>query len=126
MAKAAPDAVLDAALDYIAASDTLYVCSAQPASFAAISGVALADVALTPGDGNGDFTIADGDTSGRKLTVTAQAGVTIDTSGTATHVVLALAASSSLRYVTTCTSQALTAAGTVDVPAVDIELADPS
>jgi hypothetical protein len=33
---------------------------------------------------------------------------------------------SALLYVTTCTSQALTAGNTVTVPAWDIEIADPS
>lgn len=127
MAKAAPDAMIDAALDYVAASNILVVCSAEPTTYAeATSTYALADVALTPGDGNGDFTVGNGDTSGRKVTVGAQSGVTIDSSGTATHVAVCLSSDSTLRYVTTCTSQALVAAGTVDVPAWDIEIADPT
>lgn len=126
MAKATPDDVMDAFLDEIALADMLYVCSGQPANFAGIAAVALADVALTPGDGNGDFTIANGDTNGRKVTVAQQATVPIDTTGTATHVVLAVAAGSRLIYVTTCTSQGLTSGGTVTVPAWDIELADPT
>lgn len=127
MAKWVNDAEMDAALDYIAACDTLVVCSAQPTTYAeAVTTYALADVAVTPGDGNGDFTIGNGDVSGRKLTIAAQNGVTIDNSGTATHVALVLSGDTTLRAVTTCTSQALTAAGTVDVPAWDWEIADPS
>lgn len=125
MAKATPDAVLDAMLTSIALSDTLYVCSGQPANFAGIAAVALADVALTPGNGNGDFVIAD-DVSGRKLTVSTQVAFDIDVSGTATHVVLAEAATSTLKQVTTCTSQALVDTGTVTTPAYKIGVSDPT
>lgn len=125
MAKWSNDANMDAMLANIATADTLYVCSGQPADFAGIAAVALADVTLTPGAGNGDFTLANGDTSGRKLTVAAQSAVPIDASGTATHIALA-EGGDTLLYVTTCTSQALTSGGTVDCPAFDIEVADPS
>ena len=122
MAKFTADAVLDAACAKVATCTRMVVTSAQPANFAGIAAVALADVTLTAGAGNGDYTIADGDTSGRKLTVAAQSGVPIDSSGTATHV--CLDDGTTLLQVTTCTSQALTAGGTVDVPAYDIEFAD--
>lgn len=124
MAKAAPDSTIDAMLDEIATAVTLTVCSGEPANFAGISAVALADVTLTAGDGNGDYTIGDGDVSGRKVTVAQQADVPIDSSGTATHVVLD--DGTDLIYVTTCTSQALTSGGTVTVPAWDVEVADPT
>lgn len=124
MAKAVADAVLDAALDKIATGIRLVVCSAEPANFAGIAAVALADVTLTAGDGNGDFTIADGDASGRKVTVSQQTDIPIDTTGTATHVVID--DGTTLLLVTTCTSQALTSGGTVTVPAWDDEIADPS
>jgi hypothetical protein len=125
MAKATPDAVLDTMLEAIATADILYVCSGQPANYAGIAAVALADIALTPGDGNGDFTIGNGDTSGRKVAIAQQADVDIDTSGTATHIALA-EGGDTLIYVTTCTSQALTDTGTVTVPAWDVEILDPA
>ncbi len=125
MGKATPDDVLDVFLDEIAEADTLYICSAEPADFAGIASVALADVSLTPGDGNGDFTIAD-DTSGRKLTIAAQNGITVDTSGDATHRVLADVANEKLKQVTTCTSQTLTAGNTANVPAHKVSIADPT
>ena len=120
MAKWQNDLMLDAALDYVAGSTFAVACSAQPASYAGIAAVALADVALT----GGDFTKANGDSSGRKVTVAAKSGVTIDTSGTATHV--ALRDGTTLRYVTTCASLVLTAGAgnTVNFPAWKIELAD--
>jgi len=121
MAKATPDAILDAMADAIKASvTTMYVTSAEPANFAGIAAVALADVAFA----TGDMTKANGDTSGRKVTQAQKSAITIDSSGTATHV--CLASGSALLYVTTCTSQVLTAGGTVTVPAWDIEIADPA
>jgi ketol-acid reductoisomerase len=125
MAKATPDAVLDVMLTDIALSSILHVCSGEPANYAGIAAVSLADVVLTPGDGNGDFVIAD-HTSGRKLTVSQQAAVDIDVTGTATHIALAITASSTLKQVTTCTSQALVDTGTVTVPAYIISIADPT
>lgn len=120
MAKWQNDLMLDAALDYVAGSTFAVACSAQPANYAGIAAVALADVALA----GGDFTKANGDSSGRKVTVAAKSGVTIDTSGTATHV--ALHDGTTLRYVTTCASLALTAGAgnTVNFPAWKVELAD--
>lgn len=125
MAKWANDNFMDAALDYAATGNIMTVCTAQPTNRTeAVTTYALADIALTPGDGNGDFTIANGDTSGRKLTVAQQADVPIDASGTATHV--AICDGTNLLYVTTCTSQSLTSGNTVTFPAWDIEVADPS
>lgn len=122
MGKAAPNNTIDSELSYIAGSDTLYVCSAEPANFAGIAAVALADVAVD----SGDFAIADHTGGGRQVTVAAQSGVPVDVSGNATHVVLANAAGSTLRYVTTCTSQALTAGNTVNVPSWVISVGDPT
>ena len=126
MAKATPDAGLDQMADDIIATVTRQVvCSAQPTTYAeANSTFALADVTVD----SGDFTKANGDTSGRKLTVAAQSGVLIDTSGTATHIALLDVSGTALKYVTTCTSQALVANGTntVNIPAWDIEVADPA
>jgi hypothetical protein len=122
MAKFANDAVMDAALNEIKNNVTLMIaCSAQPTTRTeAVTTYALADVAVS----SSDITLANGDTSGRKGTVAAKTNVTVDTSGTATHV--ALVDGSRLLYVTTCTSQALTSGNTVNFPAWDIEISDPS
>lgn len=125
MAKAIPDAILDKTLDEIATATKQVLCSAQPTTYTEANATyALADVVI---DGT-DFTKANGDTSGRKVTIGAQTGVLIDTSGTGTHIALIRTADSTLIYVTTCTSQAVTANGsnTVNFPAWDIELADPA
>lgn len=125
MAKAAPDIIMDGALDIIATATKQVACSAQPNTYTEANATyALADIVID----SGDFTIANGDTSGRKVTVAAQSSVLIDTSGTATHIALVRTADSTLIYVTTCTSQALTANGsnTVNFPAWDIEFAGPA
>lgn len=125
MAKATPDAVLDKILDEIATATRMIACSAQPTTYTEANATyALADVTMA----GGDFTKANGDTSGRKVTMGAKSSVLIDASGTATHVALVRVSDSALIYVTTCTSQALTANGsnTVNFPAWDIEIADPA
>lgn len=74
----------------------------------------------------GDFTKANGDTSGRKTTVAAKTGLSIHTTGTANHIATADDGTKALRDVTTCTSQALTSGGTVDTSAWKHEIADPT
>jgi hypothetical protein len=123
VAKQAPDATIDAMFDYIDQSSIMHVCSAEPANYAGIAAVSLASVALTP---DTDFTKANGDTSGRKVTVAAKNAVSVTATGTANHIAIARVADTTLRYVTTCTSQALTSGNTVNVPAWKIEVADPS
>ncbi len=118
MVKAVSDGFLDGTLDAIAASNRISVCSAQPANVAAIAGLTLA----TTGMVGGDFTKANGDTSGRKVTVGQKADISITASGTATHVVID---DGTDLYITTCTSIVLTSGGTVTSPAWDIEIADP-
>jgi len=122
MAKFTDDSVLDAALAKVATATRMVITSAQPANFAGIAAVALADNVMTAGAGNGDYTLANGDVSGRKLIVLAQSSVPVDLSGTATHICLDDGVT--LLQVTTCTSQVLTSGNTVNVPAYDIEFAD--
>jgi hypothetical protein len=101
-------------------------CSAEPTTYTEANATyALADVTMA----SGDFTVGAGDGSGntpRKCTVGAKTGVTVDTSGTATHVALLDVTNSKLIEVTTCTSQALTAGNTVNFPAWDIEFSAPT
>src|SRR5688572_14341290 len=118
MPKTVHDDVLDGAWDVLDQADIQTVCSTQPTTRTeAITTFKLADVAMTP---NTDYTKANGDTSGRKVTVAAKAAVPIDSSGTAGFV--ALCDATRLLYVTTCTSQPLTSGGTVDIPAWKAEL----
>jgi len=114
MAKLLPTAVNDKELDEIATATEMVVCSTQPTTYTeAHTTYKLASVVMAPGD----FTKAAGVVSGRKLTVAAKSAVPISTGGTALHIVLTRTADSALLLVTICTSQVLTAGGTVDVPA---------
>ena len=92
----------------------MIACSQQPTTRTeAVTTYALADVVMA----SGDFTMeADGD--GRKCTVAAKSGVTVDATGTATHV--AFVDGTRLLYVTTMTSQVLTAGNTCNFPSVAI------
>jgi hypothetical protein len=122
MAKQAPDAMIDAALDYVAAGDFMVVCSAEPTTYAEANATyMLAKVAMA----GGDFAKAN-DTSGRKVTMGAKSGVSITNGGTATHVAIIKSGDTTLRYVTTCTGQVLTSGGTVDFPAWKINIQDPT
>lgn len=128
MAKWAHDDVMDALLEAIAAADRLFVCNDQPATYAEASAdMMLAEQTLTPGDGNGDFTLDDGDSSGRKATVAAQVIASADATGTANHVALADSANSKLLYVTTTpSSYSVTSGQPVNVDEFDITVPDPT
>ena len=124
MGKSVHDDVLDAALNEIANNcDELVICSQEPTTYAeAHTTYALGDKP------NPSFTgPANGDSSGRKLTVDAVAGADVDASGTADHVALTDTGNSKLLYVTTLSaSQAVVAGNTFNLAAWDIEIADPS
>lgn len=122
MGKTVLDAVLDASHNEIKNNATLMIaCSAEPTTRTeAVTTYALADVAVT----GTDFTIANGDTSGRKCTVGAKNSVLIDTGGTATHV--AIVDATRLLRVTTCDSLVLVGGQNVNFPAWDFEIQDPT
>lgn len=125
MGKATTTAVLDKLLDEVATATRMIACNAQPTTYTEANATfALADVTMA----GGDFTKAAGDVSGRKVTMGAKSSVLIDVSGTATHVALVRVSDTTLLYVTTCTSQALTANGsnTVNFPAWKVEVAAPT
>lgn len=125
MTEFANDDVMDAALDELALANAVHVCSGTPADRATAITNSLATVALTPGAGNGDFTLANGDTDGRKLSLAQQADLSITADGTAAHLCY-IDGTRLLRRVTV-TSQALTSGGTVTIPAHDIsEIGDPA
>ncbi len=114
------DAVLDAALDEIINNAVrLAVCSSAPAAYANIAAATLASFTID----SSDFTKANGDTSGRKVTVSAQSGATASGTGNATHLVLH--DNSSVMYaINACTSQSVTTGNTVNTAAYDIEFRD--
>lgn len=115
MAKSVSTAVLDLALNQLKNnSNKQTVCSAQPTTYAEANATfMLANVAMA----SGDYTLAAGDTSGRKVTMSAKSAISVTNSGTATHVAIINSTGSTLDLVTTCTSQAISTGGTVDIPA---------
>ncbi len=118
MAKSAHTDVLDGMGNYIKSNCTRMVaCSTQPTTYTEGNATyALADVTVA----TGDFTLGAYATTGRQLTVGAKTGVTVDASGTFGHVAYLDVTNSKLLYVTTGTSQVLTAGNTCDFPAVVI------
>ena len=120
MGKSVPDAAMDLMLAEVEGT-ALHVCSAEPANYAGIAAVMLAEKT----SGLGTHVKGNGDTSGRKTTCPAQTAITISNTGTANHVVLS-DGSSAIKRVTTCTAQALTAGGTVDTSAFKHEITDPT
>ena len=120
MTKSLADSVLDGPESIIDNVTAIHVCSSAPANHAGIAAVSLASVVTD----SSDFTPGNGDTSGRKVTVGAQSGITVSASGTATHI--AGTDGSTMLFLTECTSQALTSGNTVNIPAFDIEFSDPT
>ncbi len=133
MARLAHDDVLDDGLDAMKAAvnavgGELTICQGAPTTFS------HADLNLGTSTGmvlarkvNPTLTIANSTVAagGRKCTISAAAGITIDVSGNAGHIALT-DGSAKLWFVTVCTTQALVAAGTVDVPAWKINVSDPA
>lgn len=121
MAKFVNGAVLDGALSIVATATRMVAVGGQPASYAAAEAGKLAEATLAAGD----YTLAPGDVSGRKVTIAAKSGLTVLAAGTADHIALLDPATSTLLYVTTCPTQALPAGGTVGIGAWSVEIENP-
>jgi len=99
------------------------ICSAEPATYAAATST------NTLGNTT-SITIsapADGDTSGRKVTLSAISGASVTATGTATH--FAITDTTNSRLLATgslSSSQAVTSGNTFSLTAVDIEIPDPA
>jgi hypothetical protein len=121
-------AAMDAAYDVVDQADVVRVLSAYTAgdTHATLVTNNLASTAMTVD--TGDYTKAQGDAGARsrKVTMAAKSGVSVSASGTATHVGLTRTADTSVRLVTTCTSQALTSGNTVNIPSWKHEFAPPA
>lgn len=124
MAKELADAVFDAALAKVATCVTQTLCSSQPANFAGIAAVKLGSYTLTAGLGNGDYTAANGLTSGRRVTIGAQTGNNATASGNGTWIVYDDGVT--LLAATSCPSKTVTISEPFDVSAHDLELLDPT
>lgn len=123
--------VPDAALAYIQDNcDQMIACEGAPASYAEAttapaSGKALADTAMS----SGDFTIADGDTDGRKISWSSKPGVAVDANGDADHIAFVDTGNTKLLLVVPMTATvALTTGGgeTMTIEGGSYTLRDPS
>lgn len=122
MAKWAPANTLDQLLDYVALSSSMVVCSSSPVDYTS----AAVTYRLASGScGAGEFTKA-AEASGRSVSISAKNAIPISVSGSATHMALINVAGSSLRYITTITTQYLVSGGTCDAPSWKITVADPT
>jgi hypothetical protein len=113
------DAAIDAALDYLASNaDKITLCSQEPTTYTqAGTTYKLADAAVS----SGEFTKANGDVSGRKITLAEQTGDTVDTTGTATHWALIDDTDSELLATGALTaSQSLTATNPFTINAMEV------
>lgn len=114
------DAWLDAIADAISAgANRITVCAGQPSSLAVMnSSNRLAQTTLAPGD----FTKANGDVSGRKLTTAQKPDITITAAGDADHVVIDDGTNMSIFTVTT---KSLALNDKVNIPQLTMTVPDP-
>lgn len=125
MAKYANPSFIDGAFNTIKASaDTITytLCSTQPTTRTeAVTTYMLASTTLNK---TTEITLANGDTSGRKMTISAKTGVSVTNSGSGQHV--AICDATNLLFVTTTATQAVSAGGTVDIGSWKDEIAAPA
>lgn len=119
MAKFANTLIHDGSLNLIKNATGMSVCTTQPTT--RTEAVTTYMLATTTPAFTGPAT---GSPDGRQVQMNQATSVSITNSGTALHV--ALTDGSNLLYVTTCTSQALTAGGTVTIPAWTVTIRDPT
>jgi len=114
------DNALDAALGYIDNATILHITSAEASSYANVAAVTLGNKTSISFTGP-----ADGDASGRKITVDEITGGTVTGTDDATHWALV---DGSILYATGAlsSSQAVTSGNTFTLDAFDIEIPDPS
>lgn len=126
MTKYASDSIMDAALDIvISRSEKMIACKAYPTTYA--QAISTTHYLAQTNVSSADFTKANGDTSGRKVTVGQKTNVTVSATGSVNHIVLANASGTSIIYVTEVSvSQVLTSGNTMTFNVFDIEIGDPT
>jgi len=125
MAKELHDNVLDAALDHIASNGTkVTVCGTEPTTYAEANATyMLANVTVDGADFTGPV---NGDTSGRKITLNAQSGITPSSAGTGNWVTILDVTNTAMLVKTSCPAKAFDTGDTIDIAAFDVEIADPT
>lgn len=117
MAKYQNPIVIDAALAMIQASTRVTISTAQPTTYAeAMTTYAIGTLAAA----SGNFTIANGDSSGRKITY-GPGTIVVGTTGTVTNINFCyITGTGTLIMSGTCAPTAVTAGGTVVIAAWDV------
>jgi len=118
------DDILDAALNVIdSLTENLYICSAQPTTFAEASSTYKLGTKATPAISVPE----NGDASGRKVVVSAITDGTVDATGTATWIALTDDSESKLLVAQELSSsQAVTISNTFTLTEFDITIPDPT
>lgn len=133
MTKSLANAAFDAAFEYVASrADLLTLCEGAPVNFfeaatlKSSGGKMVASQALTEGLGGGDFAVADGTGSGRRLTVAARALVDASVTGVVDHLAIVDQDSGTLLVVTELTeSLAMNPGELVGIRSFSQEISDP-
>ena len=121
MAKLSPDAMMDAALAWIVTNtNALCVCSTQPTTYTHATSTYLLgqESSVTVGSPQ------DWSTSGREVAVPAKSSVAITAGSSAQHIALVNTSTSTLAYVTTISTQAVSASDKMNIATWDIRIAD--
>lgn len=126
MASSVHDKIQEEGLTYLRDNAThLTLCDGEPANLAAAQSSGANFLGETP-IGAGDFSLAAGDVSGRKLTLAAQTGVSITITGSVDHVAIRNDTGGELLLVGAISSpKSVAAGGTTDVDSFDVESRDP-
>lgn len=123
MARSQNDSMLNAALNWVKDnSDKIFILASgvHPMTYASAKAHTLASVSIA----STIFSLADGDVSGRKLTVGIVSAVSVTTTGSATHTALVNSTGSSVTYLTQTSAQVITAGNSLNTQAWDIEIED--
>jgi hypothetical protein len=114
------DEVFDQGLDWAVANGTrLEICSQEPATYAeATSTYTLGNATVTTG------VTQDNSTNGRKVVVPAVSGMSVTSTGTATHWALSNGSNTLVAAGSLSASQSVTSGNTIDTAAFDIIIED--
>lgn len=120
MPKYINDTVYNAALSHIQSNAAyLRYFDVYSTDYATINTNKLAEVAVV----SGDFTLANGDVSGRKLTTAAKNSVAVTATGNINHVAC-VSATSEVLYICEVTTKAVANGDSINMPAHDNEIQD--
>jgi hypothetical protein len=104
----------------------MMVCEDSDTTYTNVDSTADTRVLAKTTLSSGDYTLQDGDASGRKVTISSQDSVDIVRSGTAENLYILDTGNTEILLVTSITTQSLTTGGKVNIPGFDDEIADPT